>query len=111
LAVVSNTPFAFWRLNETSGTTATDSIGGYNGTYGSAVGLGVAGPRPPDFLGFEVTNTAAQFTNGTANSWITIPALNLNTNTVTITAWIYPLGSQAAYTGLFFAAAAAPCPV
>jgi hypothetical protein len=66
------------------------------------VALGVAGPRPPDFLGFEITNTAAQFTNGAANSWITIPALNLNTNTMTITAWIYPLGSQVAYAGLVF---------
>jgi len=102
LAVVSNSPYAYWRLNETNGTIAADSIGGYNGAYGSAVALGVAGPRPPDFLGFEITNTAAQFTNGAANSWITIPALNLNTNTVTITAWIYPLGSQVAYAGLVF---------
>jgi alpha-galactosidase len=102
LAVVSNSPYAYWRLNETNGTIAADSIGGYNGAYGSAVALGVAGPRPPDFLGFEITNTAAQFTNGAANSWITIPALNLNTNTVTVTAWIYPLGSQVAYAGLVF---------
>ena len=44
----------------------------------------------------------AQFVNGVNNSWITIPALNLNTNMVTITAWIYPPGSQAAYAGLAF---------
>jgi hypothetical protein len=100
---VSNSPVAYWRLNETNGsTTALDSVGGYNATYGSAVTPGVAGPQPPDFLGFETTNTAALLTNGVNNSWLTMPALNLNTNTVTITAWIYPLGSQAAYTGLVF---------
>ena len=101
--VLSNNPVAYWRLNETNGSlTAIDSIGGHNGTYGGAVTLGVAGPQPPDFLGFEITNTAALFANGINNSWITIPALNLNTNTVTITAWLYPVGSQAAYTGLVF---------
>jgi alpha-galactosidase len=101
--VLTNNPVAYWRLNETNGsTTAVDIIGGHNGTYGGAVTLGVAGPQPPDFLGFEVTNTAAQFVNGVNNSWITIPALNLNTNTLTFTAWIYPVGGQAAYTGLVF---------
>jgi len=101
--VLSNNPVAYWRLNETNGSSiAVDAMGQYNGTYGAAVLSGVAGPQPPDFLGFEITNTAAQFVNGVNNSWITIPALNLNTNTVTITAWIYPLGSQAAYTGLVF---------
>jgi hypothetical protein len=100
--VLSNNPTAYWRLNEASGTTAADAIGGHHATYGSAVTLGVAGPQPPGFLGFEVTNTAVQLANGLNNSWLTMPALNLNTNTVTITAWIYPIGSQAAYTGLFF---------
>jgi Alpha galactosidase A/Concanavalin A-like lectin/glucanases superfamily/Alpha galactosidase C-terminal beta sandwich domain/Alpha-galactosidase, CBM13 domain len=102
LAALSNNPVAYWRFSETSGPTAADSAGGYNGAYGSAVTRGVAGPRPADFLGFEITNTAAQFANGVNNSWITIPALNLNTNQVTITAWIYPAGNQAAYTGLVF---------
>ncbi|MGA2685503.1 MAG: LamG-like jellyroll fold domain-containing protein [Verrucomicrobiota bacterium] len=101
--VLSNNPVAYWRLNETNGSSiAVDAMGHYNGTYGAAVLSGVAGPQPPDFLGFEITNTAAQFINGVNNSWITMPALNLNTNTVTITAWIYPMDSQAAYTGLVF---------
>jgi hypothetical protein len=33
-------------------------------------------------------------------SWVTVPALNLNTNTVTFIAWVYPKGNQAAYAGL-----------
>ncbi len=100
--VLSNSPAAYWRLNELSGSTALDTAGGNNATYGNAVTLGVAGPQPPDYLGFEITNTGVQLTNGVNNSWLTTPALNLNTNTVTITAWIYPMGSQAAYTGLVF---------
>jgi len=101
-AVISANPVAYWRLNETNGATAYDYLGRYNGSYGSAVTLGVAGPRPTDFLGFETTNVAAQFTNNLTNSWVTIPALNLNTNAVTITAWIYPIGNQADFVGLVF---------
>jgi hypothetical protein len=102
LATLSNQPVAYWRFSETNGTLAADTVGDYNAAYGSGVTLGMAGPRPPDFLGFEITNTAAQFANGVSNSWITVPALNLNTNTMSITAWIYPIGMQAAYTGLVF---------
>lgn len=102
VAITSNLPVAYWRLNETSGTTAADSMGAFNATYGSGVEQGIAGPRPADFLGFEVTNSAAELFNGVNNSWLTMPALDLNTNTVTITAWIYPIGAQAAYTGLVF---------
>jgi hypothetical protein len=103
LFVLTNHPVAYWRLNETNGSaTAVDTMGKYNGTYGSGMLSGVAGPQPPNFLGFEVTNTAAQFANGVNNSWITIPALNLNTNAVTFTAWIYPIGTQQGYTGLIF---------
>lgn len=102
-AVLAAGPVAYWRLNETNGVTAHDSAGSFNGTYGTNVALGVGGPQPPNFLGFELTNTAAQFANNVTNSWITIPALNLNATTnVTITAWIYPNGSQASSAGIFF---------
>jgi hypothetical protein len=101
-AVLAASPMAYWRLNETNGNTAYDALGKFNGTYGSNVTLGVAGPQPPAFLGFELTNTAVQFTNNLTNSWMTIPALNLDTNTVTITAWIYPSGNQADFAGLVF---------
>jgi hypothetical protein len=100
--MLSNAPVAYWRLNETNGAVAIDSAGRHNGTYGSAVTLGVPGPQPPAFLGFEVTNTAAQFFSGLTNSWVSIPALNLNTNTVTFMAWIYPIGGQADFSGLVF---------
>jgi O-glycosyl hydrolase len=107
-AVVAANPVGYWRLNETnnpsSGTVvAVDAMNHFNGTYGSASADGVAGPTPSfGFPGFESYNTAAQFSNGVANSFVTLPALNLNTNTVTISAWIYPIGTPAAYCGLVF---------
>ena len=101
-AMLAAAPAVWWRLNETNGALLYDAIGSRNGTNAGAVVLGVAGPRPPDFLGFEMANTAAQFANGTANSCINVPALNLNTNTVTITAWIYPTGIASDYAGVCF---------
>jgi len=69
------------------------------------VALGRPGPRPPDFLGFDLTNAAIQLTNNVTNSWVIIfSGLNLNTNTMTITAWIHPLGVQADSAGCSSAA-------
>jgi hypothetical protein len=98
--VLADGPLACWRLNETSGTVANDATGAFNGTYASGATPGVAGPRPPAFAGFEITNTGAEFYYNTANSFVTVPALNLRTNTVTFLAWLYPIGSQANYSGL-----------
>ena len=77
---------AYWRLNETNGTIAADTLGGHNGTY-SNVGLGTNGPQPPAFAGFEATNYAGQF-NG-SNSYVGAGSLGL-TGPLTITAWIKP---------------------
>jgi hypothetical protein len=64
---------------------------------------GIPGPDPASgFAGFESFNTAAEFTNGVANSFVTLPELNLNTNTITLSAWIYPIGTPADYCGLVF---------
>ena len=41
-------------MNEAAGTTAFDVTGAFNGTYASAAILGVAGPQPPVFGGFEI---------------------------------------------------------
>ena len=93
--VVTNlNPVGYWRLNEASGATyAFDSWGGFTGNYGSAATSGQAGPQSPAFPGFESTNVAVQ-TAAIVNSWVTLPALQLNTNTVTITAWLYPTSSE-----------------
>jgi PA14 domain/Concanavalin A-like lectin/glucanases superfamily/Chitobiase/beta-hexosaminidase C-terminal domain/Immunoglobulin I-set domain len=107
-AVLAANPVGYWRLDETGSTsggtlTAVDATGNFNGTYGSASIDGVAGPTPSiGFPGLEVNNTAAQFAYGVGNSFITLPALNLNANTVTITAWVNPIGTPAAYSGIVF---------
>jgi hypothetical protein len=89
-------------LNETNGATvAVDSLGSHNGTISANVTPGVSGPQYPLFPGFETNNTAIQF-NYTAGSYLTMPALNLNTNTVTITGWINPTGVQAGWSGIAF---------
>src|SRR5262249_52098589 len=86
-------------LNETnnpavSNVPAQDYYGGNVGVYGSASSNkfnGVTGPLPADgFSIFESGNGAMQSLANTADSWATMPALNLNTNTATLTAWIYP---------------------
>ncbi|MBC8097630.1 MAG: hypothetical protein H7Y43_17655, partial [Akkermansiaceae bacterium] len=80
---------------------AYDSSGhNLNAVYGSAVLLNSPGPQAPAIPGFESTNIAASLTTSLANGQIVAPALNLNTNTVTFTAWIYPTSGQTASAGL-----------
>lgn len=106
--IATNSPYAYWRLNEMedlAGGTAVahDFIGGFNGTYGFAAAnllQGINGPLPPAFPGFEAGNGALQSANNTWASWVTVPPLNLATNTVTMSMWIYPTAAQAQYTGL-----------
>jgi hypothetical protein len=99
-AVINNGPYAFWRLNENALFTAYDYFSrSHDGVYGLLTGAGAAGPRPTTFPGFENNNYAAQI--GANPSWITIPALSLNTNKVTIIAWLYPFGNQPPNAGIF----------
>jgi PKD repeat protein len=101
--VVTNaSPVAYWRLNETNGATiAADFFGSHNGTISVSVTPGVSGPQSPAFPGFETNNTAIRF-NYTSGSYLTMPALSLNTNTVTITGWINPTGNQAGWAAIAF---------
>jgi hypothetical protein len=109
-AVRSSNPLAYWRLNESgdpsTNTLAFDFWGSLAGTYGiyALNGFnGVAGPQPPDFPEFEPGNSAWQGISSTPNSWITVPPLNLNTNSATFTLWLYPTDDPVGdYAGLFF---------
>lgn len=96
-------PVGYWNLNETAGPTAKDSIGTRNGTFVGTLTPSQAGPRPPAFPVFPAANTAIKF-NGNG-SRIEIPALNLNSNTVTMTAWIRRNGNAASFAGLLFSRA------
>lgn len=104
--VFTNEPWAYWRLNETGDNVnnvipAYDSSGNnFDGVYGTAVIDDQPGPQAPAYPGFETTNTAAVFPGNTANGTIVVPSLDLNNNAVTITAWIYPTGSEQPNTGL-----------
>lgn len=61
-AVLSDDPEAYWRLNETTGTTAFDTTGRHNFTYNdepSRTGMGLdVGPQPVKYGGFEAGNAA-----------------------------------------------------
>jgi hypothetical protein len=108
-AVLAANPIAHWRLNET-GNPATnppayDFAGGLAGYYEQAALNGfnsIAGPKPPDWPGFESNNRAMESTANTVLSWVTVPALYLQTNSATFTLWLNPNGSQFSTPGLFF---------
>jgi hypothetical protein len=82
--VMSNSPRAYWRLGESSGTTAVDEMGASNGTYSGGYTLGAAGALVND------ANTAVDL-NGTSGrmSAPSVPALDL-TSQVSIEAWVNP---------------------
>jgi hypothetical protein len=109
-AVLTNSALAYWRLNEvvdpSTNPPTFDYISGGIGSYGTAT-LKANGPRPSAFPGFESTNTAVQCTAATDQSWVTVPGLGLSTNTVTFTAWIYPIGAQPEFARVFWSHAGA----
>jgi hypothetical protein len=94
-AVMTNlNPVGYWRFNEAPGATyAFDCWGGFTATYGSAATNAQPGPQAPTFAGFEAANDSVQTIN-VMNSWVIVPPLQLNTNTVTIAAWVYPTASE-----------------
>lgn len=57
--ILADGPTAYWRLNETSGTTAVDSAGPYDGSYGAGMVLADdvlfdSTPRFPDTAGGQI---------------------------------------------------------
>ncbi len=108
--VLSSNPVGYWRLGEPAlvpnppaanlGTLGAAANGSY--VYNSLPGQ--PGPAAPAFPGFNTSNKAVGF-NG-LSGYVSVPALNLNTNTVTITAWVMPNGSQNPMAGLVVSDAA-----
>ncbi len=93
-------PIGYWRLDETEGTTAYDYWGGRDGVANAGVTLGVAGPVPTAFQGFDAGNTAYDFNGGGGE--VDVPPLNLNKANLTIVAWIKPNGTPDDYDGIVF---------
>jgi Concanavalin A-like lectin/glucanases superfamily len=82
---------SFWRLNEQSGTTATDSKDGNNGTYQGTETLGVPGLVSPD--SHDTDNFGAQFDGQTGLVSVQFAA-NLNPPQFTVEALVQPSGND-----------------
>ena len=89
--VVINGLVARYQFDEGSGTTSEDATGNGNTCMlnGATWTTGIQ-------------NTGALSCAGTSGSSTEIPALNLNTNTLTITGWVRRSGTQASFAGLVF---------
>src|SRR5262245_30947541 len=83
--VVSDGAVAYWRLGETSGTTAIDNVGGNNGTISGGVTLNQPGPWSGN-AAMAFDGTSGQIALGT------VAALNI-TSDLTIEAWAYKTAS------------------
>jgi len=89
--VVINGMLAWYKFDESSGTTSADATGdGHTCTLsGSTWTTGIQG-------------TGALSYAGVSSSTANIPALNLNTNTLTLTGWVRRSGTQNPFAGLVF---------
>jgi len=83
-AVTGDGPVGYWRLGESSGTSAADAAGSNTGTYRNGVATGAAG------LTSDTADRAASFDG--ANDSVAVPgAAGLSpATTVTVEAWIRP---------------------
>jgi hypothetical protein len=92
LPVLVDDPFAtvgWWPLDEGAGIITADASGnGRNGTLQGAI--------------WTTGYSGAGLSFNGASSAVSIPALNLNTNTVTITAWVRRNGAQVGFSGIVF---------
>lgn len=104
--VLADNPTGYWRLGEAPN--VDDPVAANLGSLGSAgdgayrygTTTGQAGPAHSAFPGFPVGNKAVGL-NGT-NGYVSIPGLNLNTNELTLSAWVYSAGIQNTNVGIVF---------
>jgi hypothetical protein len=109
--ILTNSPYAYWRFNDmqdasTNFAVAVDTVGGFHAIYGRAAQNrfnGTFGPQPGDFPGFESGNPSLLSANNVRLTYALAPPLNLNTNTATFCAWIYPTGPQNGFCALIAA--------
>jgi hypothetical protein len=99
--VQADSPLLYWRFREAPSVGALNigSAGSAeNGVYQFGVTTGDSGPRPANYPGFESTNYAPTFP-GTGPA-VSVPALNINTNTMTISCWVKATTSEPTGAGL-----------
>ena len=102
--ILGDGPIAYWRLNEPSGSAiAYDYVGGYNGSYGADTTNGL--PGVPFFgasgeLGVAMDNGVGSLP--ITNGYVSVPGINLNTNSITLLCWVLPFTNQLNPSGLVF---------
>lgn len=93
------TPIGWWKFDDGSGTIAENS-----GTLGSSHNGTLTYMDNSDWVEGHIGSGALEFDG--VDDYVSIPALNLNSNTVTITCWMKRNGTQAGtYTGIVFSRA------
>ena len=81
-AVMADGPAHYYRLGESSGSTAFDETGGSNGTYGSTVTLGAPG------LLSNSSNTAAEFDGASATDFVDTGVTSFTDGAFSVEAWV-----------------------
>jgi hypothetical protein len=122
--VMTNHPWAYWKFEETNDTFFSSmqaydySAHNYDATYGNSTDgsmatgckdggetlpdLGPVGTGTNSYGGFPANNMCAKMSANHTNGYLTVPPLNLYTNTVTFTMWIKPnAATLVPSTGLF----------
>jgi hypothetical protein len=100
-AIRAANPVAYWRMNETSGTSAFDYWGGDIAAHNQSVVIDADGPQSPAFLGMETTNKAAQYDGLAAGSSASASLLNNRTQFSVIGWFNSPAQLQQNRAGLF----------
>lgn len=91
-AVLADSPVAYWRLGESSGTSAADASGNANtGTYAGGVTLAQAGALAAEPDG--TSDTAASFDGASGMVSASDAALPSGNGDRTLEAWVYPTGA------------------
>ncbi|HEV2207638.1 MAG TPA: LamG-like jellyroll fold domain-containing protein [Verrucomicrobiae bacterium] len=99
-SVEAPNPIGYWRFNEAPGSLyAYDYWGGDIATNAN-VTTGIAGPQPPDFPGFDTTNSAYAYDGLSAYTDTQEGILN-NLRQFTIVGWFNAPGAEPANSGLF----------
>ncbi len=89
--VLADSPDAYFRMDETSGTTADNEINALEtGTYSSTT-LGVAGPQPLPFTAFEDNNLGVElaYAGFVNNGRLDVSTLSLNNADYSYELWFY----------------------
>ncbi len=93
--ITADSPLAYWRLGELSGTTAVNAMGSsYNGTYTNSPAMGQSGALSGD------SNTADGF-NGSSSYMSTPYNSSLNpSGAFSVELWAYPTAATTTYRGI-----------